>query len=86
MEPIKKRLSAATGGAESKQRKKMVRWSVEHIGLLIDLWADKIDELRGARRNNHVYQEMQVILQRHGLEANLEDIKNRIHNLTTRYR
>lgn len=71
---------------QSSEKEKKEFFSAEAIGLLIDLWADKIKELRGARRNNHIYQEMQVILERHGLEANVEDIKNRIHNLTTRYR
>lgn len=72
---------------QKTDRKKMIRWSTADINLLIELWADKIDHLRGSRKNNHVYQEMAVELGKNGLgNVTVEDVRVRIHNLKSRYR
>nr|XP_019528036.2 uncharacterized protein LOC109400028 [Aedes albopictus] len=83
----KQKSSGKMEGVEEKRRKKAVRWSNNDIILLIELWEEKNDELRGARRNTHIYQEMLEALQRNGLNnITIEDIRNRIHNLTQKYR
>ncbi|KAL7725834.1 hypothetical protein ACLKA6_015916 [Drosophila palustris] len=44
--------------SEKKATSKRVKWSVDHEITLIDLWEEKIGELRGNRKNSHIYMEM----------------------------
>uniref|UniRef100_A0A1B0G1G4 Myb/SANT-like DNA-binding domain-containing protein n=1 Tax=Glossina morsitans morsitans TaxID=37546 RepID=A0A1B0G1G4_GLOMM len=53
---------------------------------LLDLWAKNIEELRGPRRSGHVYLEIAKELSRHGINVFAEEVKTKIHNLTSKYR
>ncbi|XP_058833065.1 uncharacterized protein LOC131690969 [Topomyia yanbarensis] len=76
--------------ADEKRRTKLLKkktvWSPSQIQLLVELWEEKIGDLRGCRKNSHVYEEMKESFKHHGIEVTTDEIKNRIHNLTARYR
>lgn len=62
------------------------RWSPEQIELLLELWAEKVPQLRGTRRNSHVFSEMKAELESRQCFVSAGEIKVRIHNLTSKYR
>ncbi|XP_058455464.1 uncharacterized protein LOC131432904 [Malaya genurostris] len=66
------------------QRKNV--WFSAQIQLLIEMWEDKINDLRGSRKNSHVYEEIKESFKPHNIDVSTKEIKNRIHNLTARYR
>ncbi|XP_062551374.1 uncharacterized protein LOC134216524 [Armigeres subalbatus] len=72
----------------SEVKKKSTRniWSAAQMQLLFELWADKIIDLRGVRKNSHVIEEMRITFEEHGFSVPSSEIKTRIHNLTARYR
>ncbi|XP_011181773.1 uncharacterized protein LOC105211822 [Zeugodacus cucurbitae] len=70
----------------TKKRRRRNFWDNTTEAYFVDLWAQKIDELRSDKRNTQVYQEMSVDLATHGLELSVPDIKYKIANLTTKYR
>ncbi|XP_058826272.1 uncharacterized protein LOC131686126 [Topomyia yanbarensis] len=70
----------------SSKKTKKNRWSAACIDLLVELWADKIADLRGNRKNNHVYQEIRHELDKRGFTVGTDEIKVRIHNLTSKYK
>ncbi|XP_017469286.1 PREDICTED: myb/SANT-like DNA-binding domain-containing protein 1 [Rhagoletis zephyria] len=50
------------------------------------LWQQKVDDLRGPRKNSHVYQEMAAEMQMQGYDVNSSSVKIKIDNLTAKYR
>jgi len=54
--------------------------------LLIDIWQKNIEQLRGARKNVHVYMEMTQSLMEAGLDVCYKDVQTKIENLTKMYR
>jgi len=54
--------------------------------LLIDIWQKNIEQLRGARKNVHVYMEMTQSLMEAGLDVSYKDVQTKIENLTKMYR
>lgn len=70
-----------------KQYKKKKIWSNAEESVLCDIWATKIDMLRGARKNSHILEEMRLELDSIcGIIVTKDEIKTKIHNLTSRYR
>ncbi|XP_065089197.1 myb/SANT-like DNA-binding domain-containing protein 1 [Ochlerotatus camptorhynchus] len=74
------------GPSKRKKSKKHNVWSAPQVDLLLEAWEDKISDLRGTRKNTHVYEEIRKIFTEHGYSVSGEDIKIRINNLTARYR
>lgn len=67
--------------------KKKKIWSSQEEAVLCDIWATRIDQLRGSRKNSHILQEMSLEMQSiGGILVTAEEIKNKLHNLTMRYR
>ncbi|KAF5280699.1 hypothetical protein FQR65_LT15020 [Abscondita terminalis] len=71
--------------------KKRIKWTNESESALLDLWEEKITDLRRQKRNSHVYTEMATQLklcfvgnELEGVEGN--DIKTKINNFTQKYR
>ncbi|KAF5280137.1 hypothetical protein FQR65_LT15053 [Abscondita terminalis] len=67
--------------------KKRIKWTNESESALLDLWEEKITDLRRQKRNSHVYTEMATQLklcfvgnELEGVEGN--DIKTKINNFT----
>ncbi|XP_054745817.1 uncharacterized protein LOC129250206 [Anastrepha obliqua] len=52
----------------------------------LDIWGDKAVELRGPRKNSHIYAEMAQSLVALGHEVRPVDVKYKIHNFTMKYR
>ncbi|XP_017468996.1 PREDICTED: myoneurin-like isoform X3 [Rhagoletis zephyria] len=69
-----------------KQRRKRSFWNSRAEACFVELWGEKVDELRGARKNTHVYQEMSSELAKQGCFLSAQDVKYKIANLTAKYR
>ncbi|XP_041450633.1 uncharacterized protein LOC111078541 [Drosophila obscura] len=55
--------------------------------LLIDLWQENIDDLRGVRKNSHVYMEMaQTMKEGCDLDVGWTEVRTKVENLTKKYR
>ncbi|XP_073839099.1 uncharacterized protein [Musca autumnalis] len=67
-----------------KQKRK--KWCTEAEDLLLSLWDKNIDKIRGVRKNSHIYAEMATELASFGFGYDGEEVKNKLHNLTNRYR
>ncbi|XP_070855186.1 uncharacterized protein [Drosophila suzukii] len=63
-----------------------LRWAKQMEVLLIDIWQENIEELRGARKNVHIYMEMAQTLMEAGFDVSYKDVRTKIENLTKKYR
>ncbi|XP_070142100.1 myb/SANT-like DNA-binding domain-containing protein 1 [Drosophila kikkawai] len=54
--------------------------------LLIDVWQENIEHLRGSRKNSHVYMEMAQTLMEAGYDVYWKDIKTKLENMTRKYK
>ncbi|XP_070854802.1 uncharacterized protein [Drosophila suzukii] len=63
-----------------------LRWTKQMEVLLIDIWQENIEELRGARKNVHIYMEMAQTLMEAGFDVSYKDVRTKIENLTKMYR
>ncbi|XP_015042392.2 uncharacterized protein [Drosophila pseudoobscura] len=63
-----------------------VKWSAALEKLLIDLWQEKIEDLRGPRKNSHVYMEMAESMKEAGIELGWGEIRTKLENMTKKYR
>ncbi|XP_073838191.1 uncharacterized protein [Musca autumnalis] len=68
----------------TKQKRK--RWSTEAEDLLLSLWEKNIQKIRGVRKNSHIYAEMATEMATFNFFYDGEEVKNKIHNITNRYR
>ncbi|XP_036344992.1 myb/SANT-like DNA-binding domain-containing protein 1 [Rhagoletis pomonella] len=66
--------------------KKRSQWCKEEVEILLDLWEEKLPQLRGCKRNSHVYAGMAVEMATRGFLFSANEIKVNIHNLTNKYR
>ncbi|XP_017465831.1 PREDICTED: uncharacterized protein LOC108358843 isoform X2 [Rhagoletis zephyria] len=67
-------------------RKGASNWEEVSERALIEVWSERIVELRGCRKNSHILLEMAQDLERQGYVYSVVELKNKMHNLTTRYR
>lgn len=68
------------------QGKKRKPWTEPAEEVLMAMWEEKIVQLRGNRKNQHIYAEIAAELEKNGFRASASDVKSKIHNLTARYR
>lgn len=61
-------------------------WRDEDTWKLIQVWRRNILNLRRTKRNKYVYDNMSRELQSMGLIIGIEEIRNKIKNLTKKYR
>ncbi|XP_037731413.1 uncharacterized protein LOC119562327 [Drosophila subpulchrella] len=64
----------------------MLRWTTRMEVLLIDIWQENIVQLRGARKNVHIYMEMATTLMETGLDVSYKDVRTKTENLTKKHR
>ncbi|XP_050332550.1 myb/SANT-like DNA-binding domain-containing protein 1 [Bactrocera neohumeralis] len=69
-----------------KERRKRTFWNETTEAYFVDLWEQQRDQLLGAKKNTHIYQEMSDELAKHGMELSVLDVKYKITNLTAKYR
>ncbi|KAF5298716.1 hypothetical protein FQR65_LT09585 [Abscondita terminalis] len=73
-------------------KKTRIKWNLDLELILIDIWQAKLNDLRKQKRNAHVYNEIAGMLKspanycEASSNINGNDIKNKICNLTQRYR
>lgn len=66
--------------------KKRTHWTADVEDFLIELWGEKINELRGQRKNMHVIKEIKYEMEKKNFIFTTEEIRIKLHNLTNRYR
>lgn len=76
--------TAATTNKKIKRKRSF--WTVHTENVFVELWGEKMDELRGKRKNSHIYKEMAAELAKNGLEISPEEVKAKITNLTVKFR
>jgi len=54
--------------------------------MVVDLWGDCIGDLRGTRKNFHVFMEMAEKLKSAGFIGTWSDVRTKIDNLTRKYK
>ncbi|XP_053947539.1 uncharacterized protein LOC128856269 [Anastrepha ludens] len=67
-------------------KKSKTIWLPSADEAFLDIWGEKAAELRGPRKNSHIYAEMAQSLGVLGHEVRPIDIKYKIHNFTMKYR
>ncbi|KAH8315650.1 hypothetical protein KR059_007003 [Drosophila kikkawai] len=63
-----------------------LRWSMEMEYLIVDLWEENIDDYYGPRKRTLVYKDIADRITAEGLEVSWTDVRNKIENLTRKYR
>jgi len=53
---------------------------------LMDTWESHILELRGSRKNGHIYKEMSDVLRNKNHMFSPQEVQEKIHNLTNKYK
>lgn len=62
-------------------------WTTEQTDMLLDLWEEKIEELRGSRKNSDVYKEMAAAMQKNaGFNGAWTDVRTKLDNVTRKYK
>lgn len=74
---LSKMSSAKLNGKIRKKYKTKIFWSEKTESLLCDIWAEKIYELRGARKNKHIYDEMCAFLSSQNIHCTNDEIKKK---------
>lgn len=75
-QPIKKR----------KLYKKRAKWTMEAEKFLVEIWELKEDQLRGPRKNGHIFKEMEEEFKLKGFHFTADEIHMKIQNLKKKYR
>ncbi|XP_070069203.1 uncharacterized protein [Drosophila takahashii] len=63
-----------------------LKWTTNMECLLVDLWQDSIAELRGPRKNSHIYLEMAQSMKEAGFNISFRDVRTKLENMTKKYR
>ncbi|XP_070143245.1 uncharacterized protein [Drosophila kikkawai] len=75
-------MEGANAKDDSRTAGGKLRWTLHMECLLIDVWQENIEHLRGPRKNSHVYMEMAQTLMEAGYDVSWKDIKTKLENLT----
>ncbi|TMW51152.1 hypothetical protein DOY81_003768 [Sarcophaga bullata] len=67
-------------------RKTASKWDQSAERALLEVWSDMMPRLRGCRKNSHILMEMASELEMQGFNYTVEELKTKMHNMTTRYR
>ncbi|XP_018799259.1 PREDICTED: uncharacterized protein LOC108975322 isoform X2 [Bactrocera latifrons] len=68
------------------KRKKRSTWNKEEVELFFCLWEEKLQQLRGVKRNSHVFKDKAAEMATKGHVYSANEIRVKIHNLTNKYR
>ncbi|KAH9366011.1 hypothetical protein HPB48_021327 [Haemaphysalis longicornis] len=61
-------------------------WTTNATSVLIDCWEDRLDDLRGQKRNTGVYADITEALHKLGIERTVAEVRYKIKNLSQMYR
>ncbi|XP_036340746.1 myb/SANT-like DNA-binding domain-containing protein 1 [Rhagoletis pomonella] len=67
-------------------KKKKTNWSPFAEEMLLEIWEANIVDLRGARKNGHIFKQMAESLKNAGVCVSSEEVRSKINNLTGKYR
>ncbi|XP_067642231.1 uncharacterized protein [Eurosta solidaginis] len=70
----------------TSSRKSASKWEQAGERALIELWNERLDELRGCRKNGHIIFEMAEQLEDYGYSYSEEELRTKMHNLNARFR
>ncbi|XP_037935563.1 uncharacterized protein LOC119669650 isoform X1 [Teleopsis dalmanni] len=72
--------------SECFRKKRHSRWNTEEEQVLLELWEKKLPQLRGQKRNGHVYVEIADVMCQNNFDFNAAEIRHKIRNLMNRYK
>ncbi|XP_037943016.1 myb/SANT-like DNA-binding domain-containing protein 1 [Teleopsis dalmanni] len=61
-------------------------WSESAERHFLEIWEERLPQLRGARRNAHIFNEMATELQNRGFLVTSLEVQTKVHNFTQRFR
>ncbi|CAD7011440.1 unnamed protein product [Ceratitis capitata] len=67
---------------ETRRRK----WNLTEEQSFLDCWEGRAQDLRGCRKNSHIYKEMAVELTQAGIEVTGIEVKFKMQNLISKYK
>ncbi|XP_041632971.1 myb/SANT-like DNA-binding domain-containing protein 1 [Drosophila kikkawai] len=77
---------AKATGYDTRTAGGKLRWTLQMECLLIDVWQENMEQLRGSRKNSHIYMEMAQTLMEAGNDVSWKDIKTKVDNMTKKYK
>lgn len=66
--------------------KKRQLWSLAAEETLIEIWKKYMPQLRATKKNNHIFKCMAEDMKELGFLLTIDELQNKIHNLTCKYR
>ena len=79
-------LSKEKGGRTSKSKRKRCCWNEGSEAALLDMWPERVEELRAHRKTGYIYAEMANNLCKLGHTCSSRDVQVKLQNFTQRYR
>ncbi|KAG0435179.1 hypothetical protein HPB47_018639 [Ixodes persulcatus] len=79
-------MSNGAGPSAAKKREPRVVWTSQETWTLIRLREGRMEDLRRAKRNGGVYEEIAEELLRRGIVRTKDQVHHKIENLTNTYR
>ncbi|XP_070073540.1 uncharacterized protein [Drosophila takahashii] len=74
------------GSSGSVLKRTRTVWTPEMEVALVDLWGDHVEDLRGPRKNSHVYQMMAMIMGEQDIYVSWTEVRTKLENLTRKYK
>lgn len=69
-----------------KPKRKRLGWNEGSEAVLLDLWPERLEELRAHRKNGRIYAKMADDLCKLGYTCTSRDVQVKLQNFTQRYR
>lgn len=69
-----------------KAKRKRLAWTEGAELAILDLWAERVVELRGVRKNMHIYENISEELAKLGYIYNAREVQVKLANFSQRYR
>lgn len=73
-------------GVDNKRKRKITVLDKSEMYIVIEVWKENVEALRSTSKNSHIYKKMCEELKAYGLALSPEELKNRLNNLTRKYR
>ncbi|XP_037950745.1 uncharacterized protein LOC119681583 [Teleopsis dalmanni] len=61
-------------------------WTEGGVQLFLELWAENLPQLRGPRRNGHIFKDMAKEMCEMGYMVTASEVQRKVHNFTQRFR
>ncbi|XP_070071088.1 uncharacterized protein [Drosophila takahashii] len=74
------------GSSGSVLKRTRTVWTPEMEVALVDLWGDHIEDIRGPRKNSHVYQMMSMTMGEQDIDVSWTEVRTKLENLTRKYK